>query len=79
MVSRADYLEDQGIIELLREGLETMAGCEDVKRAGKVAEVAEQTGHGVTHPDADTEQARQHSRDMARLDKMHEQGNKAKR
>jgi hypothetical protein len=73
-VSRADYLEDQGIIELLREGLETMASCEDVKRAGKVAEVAEQTGHGVTHPDADPEQARQHSRDMARVEKLHRQG-----
>jgi hypothetical protein len=47
----------------------------------KVAEVAKQTGHGVTHPSnipaqqkRNVEQAAQHNRDMERIQRLHERG-----
>jgi hypothetical protein len=77
---RAEYLEDLGIIELLREGL--VMAAKDVDRAGDVSSVGKQgSGHGVPHVSphadqrkADAGQATRHGRDMARLGKMHNLG-----
>jgi hypothetical protein len=63
-----------------------VAAKDDVSKAGKVAAVAEQHGHGTanisSHADqrkADAAQAAQHSRDMARIEKMHNQVHGPKR
>jgi hypothetical protein len=82
-VTRADYLEDQGIIEKLREELENMSKNKpmtNIAGARAVASVAH-TDRGVSHPSSHPEQARQdsiqsgiHNRQMAKLNKQAEEG-----